>query len=92
MIDIWDEKPGIRAIDMHYQHTGGDYENFYEAEKMDAWLEKLKVSFDESIADCHHSIGIITRKLAESREKAEKLEARASERSWMFENRKIMEG
>lgn len=60
MTDLWSEKPKIRAIDMRYQHTGGDYADFYEVAPMDTWLEKLKAEFDRSQKEGleHHDIAV----------------------------------
>ena len=64
--DIWDQKPDSIYKDLQ------SYGHYYGASSMDAWLEKMKVSFDESMADCHHSLEIITKRAVEYREKAEK--------------------
>jgi len=34
------EFPKSIAIDMHYQHTGGDYKSFYEKEPVNEWFRR----------------------------------------------------
>ena len=72
------EKPDFRENQYWEGVHFGEFSRKFKSGKFkrdeDAWLEKLRSSFDESIADCHHSLELVAAKLGEYTEKAEKLE------------------
>jgi len=64
MTDPWAEKP--EPLPVGWAET-----LYYSKPDLDAFHQKLQASIDESMADCHHSLEIVTRKLTECRKKAD---------------------